>query len=67
MPTTSPSIPVVRITRTMPSATCITLMFRPAVCPHCVSRGSDTVWDRDKYSYVSSINFFGHFYSFVCN
>lgn len=31
MPTTSPIIPVVRITRTVPKATCVTLILRPAM------------------------------------
>ena len=29
MPTTSPIMPVVRCTRTVPRATCVTLMLRP--------------------------------------
>ena len=31
MPSTSPIMPVVRCTRTVPSATCVTLIFRPAI------------------------------------
>ncbi len=31
MPSTSPIMPVVRITRIVPSATCVTEMFRPAM------------------------------------